>query len=70
MQRVNLKHNSLKPPPLHHLHIRQPELPALEPIRELLVLEAEEVEDGGVEVVDGDGVLRDVPGEVVALAMD
>jgi hypothetical protein len=36
---------------------------------ELRVVEAEEVEDGGVEVMDVDGVLDDLGAEVVGLAV-
>src|SRR4051794_22774484 len=43
---------------------------ALVPHREALVVEAEQLEDGGVEVADVDGVLDDVVAEVVRLAVD
>src|SRR5687767_4711808 len=57
---------------LHYVpvHVRQPEVAALEPMRESLVVEAEQVEDRGVEVVDVDGVFDGVEAEVVRLAVD
>ena len=56
---------------LYHfaVNVREAEVAALEAVGELLVIHAEEVEDGGVEVVDGDGIFGDVPGEVVGGAV-
>src|SRR5688500_5637099 len=55
---------------LHHLamHVRQPEVAALEAEGEFGVVEAEEVEEGGVQVVDVDLVLGGVEAELVGLA--
>src|SRR5688572_8508841 len=47
------------------MHVRQPELPALEREGELLVVEAQEVQDGGLQVVDMHRFLGDVKPEVV-----
>ena len=40
------------------VHIRQPEIAALEAIGQLRVVEAEQVQNGGVQIVDVDFVLR------------
>jgi len=40
------------------MHISQPIVPALEEIRELLVIETQQVQQRGVEVVDVDFVLH------------
>ena len=55
---------------LHHLarHVGQAEIAALEAVGQLQVVEAEQVQDRGVEVVDVDRVLDDVPADVVGLA--
>ena len=55
---------------LYHLpvHIRQPEIAALEAVAEAGVIEAEQVQDGGVQVVDVDFVLGGVEAEFVGLA--
>src|SRR5437867_3054857 len=50
--------------------VRQAEVAALEAVDELRVIEAEEPEQRRVEVVDRDGVARDVVAEVVRLAVD
>lgn len=57
--------------PLNHLamHVGEAEVATLEAVGELGVVHAEEVEDGGVEVVNGHGIAGDVPGEVIGLAI-
>jgi hypothetical protein len=65
---VRLRHQSL-----HHLcriHPREAEVEALEAVAELLVIEAEEMQDRCVEVVHGHGITGDMPGEVVGLPID
>ena len=51
------------------MHIGQAEVAALEFVGQLLVVDAHAVQDGGVEVVDVDGVFGDVVAEVVGLAV-
>ena len=51
------------------LHVGQPEVAALEPVGQPGVVDAEQVQDRRVQVVDVDGVLDDVVGEVVGLAV-
>ena len=55
---------------VHHFpkHIRQPEIPALESIGELGVLEAQKPKNGRVHVVNVDGVGRCIETEVVGFA--
>lgn len=57
--------------PLHHLpmHVRQPEVAALEAVDEAGVVDAEAVEGGGLEVVDVDRVFDDVVAVVVGFAV-
>ncbi len=50
--------------------VGQAEVAPLEAVGEPRVVDAEQVEDRGVEVVDVDRVLDDVPAEVVGLADD
>src|SRR5207249_2153427 len=50
--------------------VGEAEVAAVEAVGETGVVEAEEVQDGGVEVVDVDGVLDDAPAKVVGLADD
>ena len=50
------------------MHVRQPEVAALETIRELRVIKAEQVENRRVQFLDVDYVLRHVEAEVVGLA--
>src|SRR5689334_18730515 len=50
------------------LHIRQTEVAALETVGELRVIEAEQVQQRRVQVVDVDFVFRGVEAEVVGLA--
>ena len=52
------------------MHVREAEVAALVAEGEAFVVEAEEVQDGGVEVVGVDGVFGDVEAEVVGLAID
>ena len=47
------------------MHIREPELAALEAIGEAFVVDAEAMQDGGLEVVDVHGVLLGIEAEVV-----
>src|SRR5262245_12517886 len=51
-------------------NVRQAEVAAAEIVGEALVVNAEAVEDGGVEVIDVDGVLGDVVAEVIGAAVD
>src|SRR5687768_16660880 len=50
-------------------HVCQSETSALELEREPLVIDSEQLQDGGLEVVDVDGVLGDVVPELVGLAV-
>ncbi len=50
------------------LDVSEPEVPALESIRQTLVVQAEEVENRGLEVVDVDAVLDGGEAELVGLA--
>ena len=50
------------------MHVGEAEVAALEAVGELGVVEAEQVQDGGVEVVDVDLVLDGVEAEFVGLA--
>jgi hypothetical protein len=50
------------------MHIRQPELAALEAIGEAFVIDAEAVQDGGLKVMDMDGILQGIETEVVGTA--
>ena len=54
----------------HHIpmHVGQTEIAALEAVGQLGVVEAEQVQDRGVEVVDVDFVRRGVEAELVRLA--
>src|SRR5262245_48152898 len=52
------------------MHIGQPEVAAAVAEGELLVVEADEVEDGGVEVVDVDAVFDGLVAEFVGGAVD
>ena len=56
---------------LHDLavHVGQAEVAALEAVGQLRVVDAEQVQDRGVQVVDVDGVVDDVVAEVVGLAV-
>lgn len=51
------------------MHIRQPEVAALETVRELRVIEAEQVQHRGVEIVHGNFVDHGLVTEVVRLAV-
>ena len=55
---------------LHHfaMHIRETEAAALEFERQLFVMDAELVEQGGLKIMNVDAVLGDVVREVVCLA--
>ena len=55
----------------HHIpaDVRQPEMAALELVGQLLVVDAQAVQDRGVQVVDVDRVVDDVVAEVVGLAV-
>ena len=52
------------------MHVGQPVVAAAEAVGELFVVEAQEVQDGGVEVVDVDLVLQRVPAEFVGGSVD
>ena len=54
---------------MHHLpvHVGQPEIAAGVAVGELFVVDAEHVQQGGVQVVDGDAVLDGVEAEFVGL---
>ena len=54
--------------PLHHMtvNIGQSVMPTLEEVGELLVVDAKLVENGGMEIVDVDGVFGDVVAEFVS----
>src|SRR3954470_18625621 len=50
------------------MHIREPEVPALKAISELLMIETEEVQDGGVQVVNMDLPLHHSESELIGFA--
>ena len=50
------------------MHVSQAELPTLETIRELLVVDAEQVQHGRLPVVDVDRIAHDVIAELIRLA--
>src|ERR1051325_10060402 len=52
------------------LDVGQPKIAALKPEREFFVIEAEQVQDGRVEIVDVDAVFDGVEAEFVGLAED
>src|SRR5579864_7482277 len=56
----------------HHLagHVRQPEIAALEAIGQFQMIEAKQMQDRRVEVVDVDWVFDHTPTEIVRLADD
>jgi hypothetical protein len=56
---------------LHHApeHIRQPEIASCVAVPQPLVVEAEQVQDGGVEIVDVEGVFRGVHAEFIGGAV-
>src|SRR5437867_10434926 len=51
-------------------NISQPEVTSLEAIRQSRVVEAEEVENGRMEIVNVDGVFDDVPAKFIRFAKD
>ena len=55
---------------LHHIsmHVGQTEWPALEPVGQLGVIEAQQMQDRGVQVVHVHLVFRDIEAELVAFA--
>lgn len=57
---------------LHHfaMHVGQTIVTSLEAVGEAGVIEAQQVHRGGVEVVNVDGVFRDVVAEVIGLTVD
>src|SRR5439155_23101796 len=57
--------------PPHHfaMHIRQAEVAALKAVRQSEVVDAEQMEHGGVQVVDGDDVFDGVVAELVGGAV-
>ncbi len=52
------------------VHVGQAEVAALEAVGQPLVVDAQAVQDRGVQVVDVDRLLGDVVAEVVGLAVD
>src|SRR5688500_2638817 len=50
-------------------HVGQPVEPTLELVREPAMVDAGQVQDRGVQIMDGDGVLRDVVAVVVGRAV-
>ncbi len=56
---------------LHHLagHIREPIVAPGVAVGELLVVDAEKMQDGSLEIVHVDRVLRDVVAEVIGAAI-
>lgn len=58
--RVNDSPSRLRADIFHHIaiHIRQSEIPPCVPIRQLFVVESEQVQNRCVQVVDGDSVSR------------
>src|SRR5687767_2177701 len=50
-------------------NIREPEIPPVEPIGELLVVNAEKMQDGRVEVIDGHPILDRFIAELIGLAV-
>lgn len=48
------------------MYVSEPKITALEPIGQLRVVEAEQVQDRGVQVVNVDRVFRRVPADLVA----
>jgi len=50
--------------------VGEPVVASLEAIGELEVIESEEVEQGGMEIIDVDGVLGDIPSDLVGLTDD
>src|SRR6266853_966505 len=50
----------------HHvaMYVGKPEIAAAEPVRELLVIDAEHVQDGGVEVVESGDIFHRVVAEI------
>jgi hypothetical protein len=51
------------------MHVGQSEVAALETIRQPLVIDAQQVQQRGLEIVDMDAVLRDVDPQIVARAV-
>ena len=47
------------------MHIGQAEIPALVAVGQLFVIEAEEMQNGGVQVVHMDGIFLDTPADLV-----
>src|SRR5437588_399482 len=56
----------------HHLagHVGQPKIPTLEAVRQLEVVQAEQMQQRGMEIVDVNGVLDNAPADVIGLADD
>src|SRR5437660_11157424 len=52
------------------VHVGEAEIPALEAVGQLRVVDPQAVQDGGVQVMHMDGVVDDVVAEVVRLAID
>ena len=52
------------------MDVGEAEVPALEAVGELFVIEAKKMEEGGVEIVDMDFSIYDAEAELVTLAVD
>lgn len=52
------------------MHVGEPEIPPLEPVREPPVVDAQTVQDRRLQIVDVDRILDDVVGQVVGLPND
>src|SRR5947209_17985107 len=52
------------------MYIRQPEISSLKAVRQPLVIQAEQVKNRRLEVVDMHGILGDVEAEIVCRAVD
>src|SRR6516162_260682 len=52
------------------MHVRQPEVAAAEAVRQAFVVDAQKVQDGGVQIVHRADALSDVHAEVVGGAVD
>lgn len=55
---------------LCRVHPRESKVKSLETIAELVVIQAEQMKDGGVKVMHRDGITRDMPGEIIRLTMN
>src|SRR5438552_1156018 len=51
-------------------HVREPEIAPLEAVSERFVIEAEQVQERGVEIVDVHRIADDAPADLIGLAVD